>query len=1618
MVKKVPNKRGILKKSCLKAFLYSVLLLLLCGYQPVSLEKKSLADAVDLTVPCTRSSESSSSGSSIDDLISTHRLCGAVGRVRRESRLSTEEGNECSYVSPLNKQLLVKLSKLDLIESNKGRASVIAQNTSKPNTSTPSSSFTNPPIPPSSCPSFGADKSKTHSSCSDISSIEEVFHEAVPEGYIPAVPHPNPPPSAEPDQLLMMEEEIQKLNSRRNRLYRMISMFDENDVNASTVSRVEVKVESVEQFALDLADDIDELLMMYGNHLDEPTATSWKDTLKKIVEDSKSYSTRMFAKVDTVRGNAAPSGAQGASMIDNSSFMSEKLKLLKKQNEILEAEKMNRFNQSTSEANAKHTAAVAKAKNKTDAIEADVKALEEKLSKVELGKWKDESDLVIARGMRELKTWNDEMSSIVVTFRELNDIVAENSLNSSESGVSASDVLVKRVQEKVKATSVEIKQQDESRELYTLDESKSDLVVLPTFEGRMDEDYDRWKELVEKAFVSNRVTKSDKLEKLRKVLKGDALKLVPSSTVTTIDEAFEALKKAYGDPWRLMKYRKDAIVKLGELPRSNKGNSKTIIQWYIEMEAIVKSVIDLGKKSTDLDREAFSRTSFDNIIRPFPPNLQDKLLQCSGEGSSKMEEMLVKIKEFRVSAQNRQSVYDSGSSNPNVKMPFFGYTSQKLVVFKPPKRFEDCRICQMLESKGDTLYLYDGHVNSYPTGCPRYVAMTSDERLKIAKQARFCLWCHDPEYLYKPNDSAHKKSCPIVKKKSHYSCKEPSCNMHMWICNQHKSKNEEAMKKFKVQIERNHGWNLGMPVMFPTGRKFDVTGRSLNVRRGSSSKRKSVQDGMKQVDKKAKLADKSTDAFDAQVPPPQAGKSLSSDQAEKKLRRKLKANGIDGNQVRSIPKGCPTFIIGMTKGKTRGLLTLYDTGCGTVLFKSGVPNYELAPSTLKQPGPFYVKGVGNTEVVVENEFQCTVELNDGSRQVLEGWTVPQITATLPKINMTLAEQDIKASDPGNKELQELKCQPVIGGDCDILLGMLYKNIFPKEIHQLDNGLTIYRLQTASHDSKYNCSIGGPHESFAFLASHYGGMATVFMNLCQQLQNYKNFGPPKLSRSIMTVEELRFAKYQNDWEIKSICKNSIKDNSTLEPIAAEPIQEATIEEIPVEEESPDVVSSNLCYYCSGPIHEEEDQVPSERCLHLGLEKSKENYEESHTEGLNVEYRCPKCRSCSSCRRSFETEKVSAREEAEDLLIHDSVNIDWKNQKIMCHIPLRGPEEQFLADSNREIAVRILNQQCQKYHKDDDTRNLIVKSFDKLISRGHMVRFDELPEEVKKMIESKKVNYWIPWRVVFKESISTPCRMVFDGSQNTKARPDGTGGRNLNDMTVKGKVTTLNLVRMLLCFTIGLFAAQGDLSQFYASMKLTQEQWNLQRCLFKEDMNPSAEELEYIITTLIWGIKCVSGQSECAILKIAEAIKDENPELAFLLIFCRFVDDLGPSKENESKLRKLVQDADDLFAKVGLSCKGWSFSGQSPPPEVTEDGETVGIGGMRWHTRLDLLEVLLPPLHFSKRSRGRLEVGTSVFDGKFIEDMDKFVPAQLTRRQILGKISSIFDPLGKLSPINWT
>ena len=129
----------------------------------------------------------------------------------------------------------------------------------------------------------------------------------------------------------------------------------------------------------------------------------------------------------------------------------------------------------------------------------------------------------------------------------------------------------------------------------------------------------------------------------------------------------------------------------------------------------------------------------------------------------------------------------------------------------------------------------------------------------------------------------------------------------------------------------------------------------------------------------------------------------------------------------------------------------------------------------------------------------------------------------------------------------------------------------------------------------------------------------------------------------------------------------------------------------------------------------------------------------------------------------------------------------------------------------------------------------------------------------------------------------------------------------------------------------------------------------------------------------------------------------------------MDDLAGSDLSIHNIKVLVQAADKWFSEVGLACKGWTFSFEDPPEEVAEEGHVVSVGGLKWYSKLDLIEVALPDLHFSKKVRGRLQEGTDVFRGSTLSELDQFVPKSLTRRQVFSKNGTIFDPLGKLIPI---
>ena len=125
---------------------------------------------------------------------------------------------------------------------------------------------------------------------------------------------------------------------------------------------------------------------------------------------------------------------------------------------------------------------------------------------------------------------------------------------------------------------------------------------------------------------------------------------------------------------------------------------------------------------------------------------------------------------------------------------------------------------------------------------------------------------------------------------------------------------------------------------------------------------------------------------------------------------------------------------------------------------------------------------------------------------------------------------------------------------------------------------------------------------------------------------------------------------------------------------------------------------------------------------------------------------------------------------------------------------------------------------------------------------------------------------------------------------------------------------------------------------------------------------------------------------------------------------YEEDLDEEDLDEDDLDE--EDLDDIYENVP---EDEVFDNKSDKDGVSEECDTIKIGEIVMHPKLDLLEVPFPELHFSKEKRGRLLVGTQVFEGSFMDDLEKYVTKKLTRRRIFRKIASVLDTGDKCLPI---
>ena len=369
----------------------------------------------------------------------------------------------------------------------------------------------------------------------------------------------------------------------------------------------------------------------------------------------------------------------------------------------------------------------------------------------------------------------------------------------------------------------------------------------------------------------------------------------------------------------------------------------------------------------------------------------------------------------------------------------------------------------------------------------------------------------------------------------------------------------------------------------------------------------------------------------------------------------------------------------------------------------------------------------------------------------------------------------------------------------------------------------------------------------------------------------------------------------------------------------------------------------------------------------------------------------------------------QQEAEQQLICDSVRIDPKTQRAIAFLAFTADPAKHLTQ-NFHIAVKRMKNVCRKYSKNEEVKNMIHMGFQKLLDRGHIIKWEDLTQEQRLNIDNSSDAYCIPWDVGFKEtSLSTPARPTFDASSKTPT------GFSLNDILAKGSADLVSLVSMLLDWLIGPSALVGDISQFYNTVLLEEDHWKYQQVVWFDNLDPETTLRRGVVRTCIYGVRCVASQTEEIKRLLARIVENDHPEVATLLERFCYVDDLGKSTPSTEHSRKLMRLTEEVLAILQMKIKGWGLSGEDPPPELSEDGMTIGFAGMTWAPKVDCFKLNIDRLHFGKKKRGRYPEDLKRYDGSFGLTLDEFVPKTLTRRMCSSVSARIYDLSGKLAPL---
>ena len=1191
------------------------------------------------------------------------------------------------------------------------------------------------------------------------------------------------------------------------------------------------------------------------------------------------------------------------------------------------------------------------------------------------------TDLQVRENLAESKKWENKLEDLFVSKVKIDkDVVGLDICDDHKDRLT--DV-VNKAKLAFDSKVANLKKVDSKRSLFSLSKVVKEVAVYPKpFEGKKGEDVYKFKEKFAEAVIANQVGEKHKVDVLRKHLRGLALSFLGEHYVS-FDEAIKALVERYGQPQNTWDAKMAQFLarcdKPGAWKRLGSQDRETVIAHTCEF---LREAEKLAKDHPCLESSIYDVHTVRMLVKVLPPEITEEIVE-NGDAKTSKEEIL-EIKNFMEKKQRAASRLSQYSAELSQAQANFGsvhsFDSDKRSKYRESTDDHDCTKSSSCNSEWGSL------------GCVLlYQLATIEERREMLSQRNGCYICgkRRKKETHTQDLKTKRWSCKpkTFASSSPARCKDQQCKLGAAVCFKHSPNAKQELLDWinKNKIKTTVTTLMSLPVcpnmqnstaLLPPQTKF------------TKNERIKLQSG------------------DLNVP-------FSNQQLQDFFVSDLKTKGFKASRktVNPVPEGEIAFVFCKIKGKQAGIQAFIDSGANCCIMSDGVPQRELNSVKL-QDGPINIDVATGIVVQASGEWGSALPLNDGTHQLLRGLTVPRVTSDMPTMRLGPWFEKIKANELDNDLLQNVSIPKELGGYVDMILGISFSLVHPEPIHTFPDGLTIYKSKFLPVNPGELACIGGPMASINNMV-HNAGARSSIRRLCNLISGVSAGFSPRLEFFPSSVPEMeRTFDYYVDKEIPCLAEfldveNKISSDEEVDKSTEEDIKHNGEEDEEDEEQDASLVDDDCvqpgvaCDDC-GAVVLYENQL-------MSVQTEMKRFLQQQEVGLDCTFRCLRCRDCKLCLKGAGEERKSMQQEAHQEIIRQSVYIDKQLGRAVAKLPFLTDPAGKLTNNTR-LATKRLENVCRKYGKDEHVKEMINQSFKKLFDRGHFVYLKDLPEDVRLKIINAMTSYTIPYDVAFKEgSISTPARPVFDASAKTP------GGESLNNLLAKGIAEMVRLLDMMLDWRMGPSALTGDIRQFFNNVLLHPDHWQYQKILIKKDLDPEAEVVTAIIKTLIYGVKPVGNQCDEVIKLLADDVWEEFPEVATMLVLKRYVDDFGQSTLSKEATENLIGKTNEVLAKIKMEVKGWVIAGKAPPPDVSEDGVSVGFAGLTWFPLVDFFKLNIQSLHFAKKKRGKFPSDLVKFDQTSGISIEQYTPKQITRTNCTSVTARIFDITGLVAPV---